>query len=411
VKGSRLMRRRVVVPVAVVALVAVGTGAWALLRPTSSAAAVTYRETAVTTGTVRQAVSASGTIAPATTSDLSFTAAGQVTAVYVAVGAKVAKGQKLAAIDSASLRSAVASAQATLASAQARLASDESAGASDAQVAADGADVTVAASQVSDAQAALAGATLTSPIAGTVTAVNVTVGQQLAGGTSSGGGGSGSGGGGSGTDTGTGSTAAATTAAVQVVSTGAYLVNAGVDATDVALIKKGNQVVITPTGAAANVFGLVTSVGIVASSTSGVATFPVVVAVTGSPAGLYAGGGADLQIVYKQVSNVLVVPTLAISRANGTATVLVADAGGGRTERQVVTGLSSGGQTQIVSGLAEGEQVLVAVPGGNTGTTGGRGGTQRGGEPGVFPGGGFPGGGGRFGTGNGGTARNGGGGS
>ena len=141
----------------------------------------------VSIGTVRQAVAASGTIEPATTANLSFGAAGRVTAVQVTQGQRVRAGQHLATISSASLASQVIQAKANLASDQARLFTDQTAAASAAQIAADHAGVTVAQAQLADAQAALAGATLTSPIAGTVTAVNLTVGQQLsASGSSSG---------------------------------------------------------------------------------------------------------------------------------------------------------------------------------------------------------------------------------
>src|SRR5439155_21321885 len=117
---------------------------------------------------------------------------------------------------------------------------------------------------------------------------------------------------------------------------------------------------------ARTVFGLVSPVGIVAPSNSGVATFPVVVSVTGSPRGLDTAATVSLQIVYQQLTDVLVVPTLAVTRSGGTSTVLV-QSGGTQTRRQVVIGVSSGGQTQILSGLAEGEQVMVAIPTGSGG--------------------------------------------
>ncbi|MFI5099819.1 MAG: efflux RND transporter periplasmic adaptor subunit, partial [Actinomycetes bacterium] len=344
-------------------LAVAGTSAWAMTRSSaaSSASSVTYRTVTVSTGNVRQSVTASGTIEPASTEDLSFSASGEVTAVYVAEGQKVAKGQKLAILSSASLVSQVASAKASLASAKARLDSDETAGASSAQIAADSASVSVARAQVVDAQTALAGATLTAPIAGTVTAVNVTVGEQT--GSSGSGSGNGSGNNGSasnGSSSSSSSSSSASSADIQVISTGHYVVNATVDATDVANVAKGDQVTITPTGASSPVFGLVTSVGIVASSSSGSATFPVVVAVTGSPAGLYAGSTASLAITYKQVSNVLVVPTLAVTRSGGKSYVTV-DKNGTRSQQEITTGLSSGGSTQVVSGLSEGDTVVVAV--------------------------------------------------
>jgi len=146
-------------------------------------------------------------------------------------------------------------------------------------------------------------------------------------------------------------------------------VDATVDSTDVANVAKGDQVTITPTGAATNVFGLVSSVGIVASSSSGSATFPVVVTVTGSPAGLYAGATASVAITYKQVSNVLVVPTLAVTRSGGKSYVTV-DKNGTRSQQAITTGLSAGGSTQVVSGLKAGDTVVLAI---RTGTGAGSG--------------------------------------
>jgi len=107
-----------------------------------------------------------------------------------------------------------------------------------------------------------------------------------------------------------------------------------------------------------------------------VASFPVVVGVTGSPSGVYPGATASLQIVYRQLSDVLLVPSLAINRTSGTTTVLVPN-GGKQVRRTITTGLSSGGQTQVLRGLTEGEQVLVAVPTGTgAGGTNGRTGRQ-----------------------------------
>jgi membrane fusion protein, macrolide-specific efflux system len=408
--GRRRRWWRIVVPVVVILLVGLGTAAWAMNRSdASTTAAVTYRSVTVSTGTVRESVSASGTIEPAATDDLSFSAAGEVTGVYVTEGQKVAKGQKLATLSSASLTSQVAQAKSTLAAAKARLSSDETAAASSAQIASDKADITVGEASVTDAETALAGATLTSPIAGTVTVVNVTVGEQKSGsssgGSSSGGSGSGSSGssGSGGSNSSSSSSSSTTTADVEVISTGSYVVDATVDATDVANVTKGDQATITPTGARTPVFGLVTSVGIVASSSSGTATFPVVVTVTGSPAGLYAGGSADLAITYKQVSNVLVVPTLAITRSSGASTVTV-DKNGAKTVKTITTGLSSGGSTEVLTGLSDGDTVLVAirVPTGTGTGTGTRGGF--GGGTGGFGGGtgGFGGGTGGFGGGTGG---------
>ena len=177
--------------------------------------------------------------------------------------------------------------------------------------------------------------------------------------------------------------------------------DASVDASVVSEIKTGDQAIITPEGGSAPVTGTVGSIGLVANTSTGVATFPVVIDVTGTPSGLYAGASASVSITYKQVSDALVVPTSAINPGpSGQSTVQVMD-NGQQVTRVVTTGLTSGGLTQVTSGLSAGEQVVVSIvtisPGnsGNQGPVkgvfigpGGRGQIYRINAPGKGPGGG-----------------------
>ena len=143
-------------------------------------------------------------------------------------------------------------------------------------------------------------------------------------------------------------------------------------------IKTGDQAMITTEGANAPVTGTVGSVGLIASTSSGVATFPVVVDVSGTPSGLYAGASANVTIIYKQVANALVVPSAAVQpgpRGNSTVTVMI---NGRQVARNVTSGIVSGGLTQITSGLTVGEQVVVNIVSINPGSLNG------GGGPGVF---------------------------
>ncbi|MEI8082457.1 MAG: biotin/lipoyl-binding protein, partial [Actinomycetes bacterium] len=151
----------------VVVVAAVAFGATRVLGSGGTPTAIT-RTVDVTSGTMQRTVTASGTISTASTANLNFAAAGQVTAVSVTQGQKVKKNQVLARIDSASLASQVAAANATVASAQSRLAGDQSASASDAQLNADYASLAAAQSDLSVAQDALSNADLRAPIAGTV---------------------------------------------------------------------------------------------------------------------------------------------------------------------------------------------------------------------------------------------------
>jgi hypothetical protein len=117
----------------------------------------------------------------------------------------------------------------------------------------------------------------------------------------------------------------------------------------------------------------------------------VVVTIAGTPSGFFAGSTVQVAIVYNQLDNVIQVPSLAITRDNGQASVVVL-ANGKKTKTAVTTGLVAGGQTQVTQGLTAGQQIVITIPtvtnrpAGATGNTGG-------GFGGRFPGGGPPGGG------------------
>ena len=180
---------------AAIVLVLAGVGGYLVASGGSSPASaqVTTTKETVSTGTLRQTVTASGTLAPAVDDTLGFSSSGVVTSVVATVGQAVSKGQKLATIDSASLAATVAQDNATVATDQAKV--DDDTDVSAAQLTADQAALTAAENALSSAKTALTGATLTSPINGVVASVGLTVGEQVSG---SGSGGSGSGGSGSG---------------------------------------------------------------------------------------------------------------------------------------------------------------------------------------------------------------------
>jgi hypothetical protein len=144
-------------------------------------------------------------------------------------------------------------------------------------------------------------------------------------------------------------------------------------------------------------YGTVSTIGLIASSSSGVASFPVTVAVTGTPTGLYAGASATLNVVVKQLTTVVEVPTAAISYSSGKAQVTVVT-GGRHLTRSVTTGQVSTGETQVTAGLKKGTKVVEQVvtfragTGGGSSILGGSGSSRSGGFPsGAIPsGGGFP---------------------
>lgn len=349
---------------------------------------LTTRNVEVTTGSMQETVSASGTVAAKSTENLNFSVSGEVVEVNVEQGDTVKKNDVLARIDSASLRAQVAQAEAAVASAESKLASDQDADASSAQLNADSASLSAARSELAVAEANLANATLRSPIRGTISSLDLVVGQYVFAGSSSSG--ATSTGGASGTSTAATSgqtTSSTSTAQIQVISTSSFVVDVSVDDTQVSKISQGDQATITVTGSTDKVFGTVSSVGLVATTSSGVSSFPVVVAVTGDPPGLHAGSTATVSIVYRQLNDVLQVSSLAISNNAGKKSVkLVTDSG--IEEREVTTGVTAGSTTQILTGLQDGDQVQVTIPTAVTGGTrsGGQGESSFGG--GQFPGGG-----------------------
>jgi macrolide-specific efflux system membrane fusion protein len=105
------------------------------------------------------------------------------------------------------------------------------------------------------------------------------------------------------------------------------------------------------------------------------------VALTDSPDGVRLGQTSQVQVTVGQAENVLYVPTAAVRTAGGRSTVTVVQ-NGAQVTKVVQTGLSGDQGTEIKSGLAEGESVVITA---TTGTGGGQGGGMR-------PGGGPPGG-------------------
>ncbi|HVK27058.1 MAG TPA: biotin/lipoyl-binding protein [Nocardioides sp.] len=388
--------RRLVLVLSALVVVSGVAGAWLLLRGDEPAAASTTTAT-VSTQTLKQTVTASGTVAAATTEDLSFDVSGTVTKVFVEPGDTVKEGQRLARIDDDVLQAELDAAESSLDAAETAQSEHISDGASDEQLAADEASVLAAESSLTQAQDAVEDAVLRSTIAGTVTDVGLEVGDSV-----------GSGSGSSQPSTGTGSSSSSTatdttSGTITVVSTGRFVVDATVSSSDVEKVEKGMQAEITVSGIDETVYGTVSEVGLVAETdSSGAAAFPVTVEVTGERDDLYSGTSADVAVVVSQRTDVLTVDSRAV-RADGDTTYVekVTDGATGATERVTVeTGETSGMVTEVTSGLAEGDVVQVpgfAGPGGNGGDQDMQEFQQQMQERmqngGGFPGGGFPGGG------------------
>ena len=337
--GSFRAARKWFVAIVVVALLA--GGGFLLFK--NRAKQLRFRLVAVSLGTVTQTVSASGTLSPTSQQTLSFSAAGRVASVDVTLGQSVANGASLASLDATSLQAQVAAAQASLYQAQAKLANDQAAPVNSQGVSsvspltleADQAQVSAAQDSLSAAQATLSQATLVAPFAGTIAALNMAVGQAV----TAGGG--------------------ANAPSITIVSTGSFVIQSSVSDTQIGQVKVGDQAVITPDGSTTSVYGTVSQVVPVSLATSGVASYPVTISVTGNPPGLFIGAGAQVSVIVTKMSNVLVVPVSALHSV-GSRTFVVQDIAGKQVPQTV--GVGAMGQTfvQITSGLKIGDQIVLA---------------------------------------------------
>ena len=380
---------------ALVVLLAVGVGAVVVAMGGIAAASgdqARYLTATVTRGTISQDVTSTGTVAASTSYGLVFGSSPQLVAsssssssagssttwhvdtLKVKVGDLVKKGQLLARAATGSLKAQLSQANATWQSAKIQLA-----------IAQDNRDAATTTSAIRQTQMALYNAqralsqanqsridltaqinaaTLTAPIDGVVSAVNIVAGVDAPSGDAI------------------------------VVSSRTYEVTASVVESDLSSVKVGQKVAITVSAVNASLTGTVASIALAPSTTSGsssVVSYPVTVSVDGTNDQLRAGMSAQASITVAQAPNVLEVPTAALSGSNGNYVVRVLAADGTATATPVEVGLVTTSGAEIKSGLSEGQTVVTGTV--SQTTTGGATNNANRGLGGGFGGGGFGGGG------------------
>jgi len=346
-------------------LVGVGVGSFFLFSPRKTLTGRTTTAQAAL-GTQTASVAVDGTLSPRKQANLNFSVSGEVTKVYVKAGQKVTKGQKLAKIDSSTLADAVDLAEANLASARANY-SDVSGSGTSAAIKAAAAQVDSAKAALSNAEENLKAATLRATFTGTVASVDVAVGDQTSG-TGTSGSSQGGSNAGSSTTTTTTTTTSSSSAQIVLISTATWKLEGTVGAADLSAMKPGQAATITADST--EFTGTVSSVGIVATSTSdGAATFPVVINLSGTHTGLYSGTTASAVVTTGTYDNVLTIPTAAITTANSLTVVTKVDSSGATTVTEVEIGRVFGDATEITSGLSAGDTVQITYRPTSTSTT------------------------------------------
>jgi len=107
-----------------------------------------------------------------------------------------------------------------------------------------------------------------------------------------------------------------------------------------------------------DISGEVASISSTPSVTDGAAAYPVKIVVLAHE-GLMEGMSASAEVEVDRRTDVIVVPSEAVVTADGQSTVQVVTEEGLEV-REVKTGLSDGTHTEIISGIKEGEEVILA---------------------------------------------------
>jgi len=362
----------------VVALVGVG---WAYQIVTASQntttnSTVAGRAVPVSRGEVVATVSASGSVQSGNTASADFATAGTISSISVKVGDTVTKGQVLATVDPTSANAQLTTAQANLNAAKASLTRANSSG-DDATIAQAQAQVTTAQAAVNDASRAVTGTTLTAPMAGTVTAINGSVGAASGGGS---GGGSGSG---------SASSSSSSSGFIQLADLTVMQVSANFAEADATRLKVGQTTTVSwaaLTGATAT--GKVATIAPTATTSNNVNSYAVILSLDSVPTGVRIGQTVTAKVTVDQASNVLRLPNAAVRSVGNRHQVTVETATNATEVRFVEVGVEGDTFTEITSCVAEGDQVGIVTT--TTGTTTGTGGL---GGFGGFGGGGAGGGG------------------
>ncbi|BCJ46200.1 hemolysin secretion protein D [Actinoplanes ianthinogenes] len=328
---------------------------------------------AVDKGKVTLDVATTGTVEPATTRELSFAVAGTVEAITVRPGTKVTAGQTLATVDDTGAADDVTSAETILSDARDRLDDAEATAASvtaaatacattntghltavgepSAAVSAaaatacptrgypdTGNDSILAAQQtvnratraVAEARAALGGAVIKAPIAGTVVAVAGSVGDTVSSGKTF----------------------------VTLADTYTMQVRADFPEADAGSLRVGQTGTVTLADHDDPLKATVVQVDPVGTSDGALVRYGVVLSFTAPPSDLLVGQSAQVTVRVGETGDVLRIPSTAVHDISGGSGTVLVRTGSVSTRRTVTVGLRGDQHTEVTAGLTAGEQVV-----------------------------------------------------
>jgi RND family efflux transporter MFP subunit len=293
---------------------------------------------------------------------LSFGVTGTVTEVLVSEGDNVTKSQVLARLDAQSLNSSVKTAELQVEIAQEQVKAAR-AQYEIAQINLDkgvlGASEDVLEQQVNIARASwetakhnleiaelslesaeinLEKGTIVAPFDGVVTDITITEGKEI-------------------------SAATLATPAITVVDTSEVEMRGFIDEIDVAMVQPGREAnILLDALPDEEIKGSVAFISLVSTTRAGVISYATTITLEDPIAGLRDGMSATAEVIIESRDHVLSIPNRYIrgSLQNPMVVVLV---DGQQEEREITLGLSNGINTEVLSGLQEGEEVVLPASG------------------------------------------------
>jgi len=302
----------------------------------------------VSRGDIVKTVLADGSLVMPHKAYLSFGATGTVEEVLVDEGSNVTKDQILARLDAPSLESSVeiaelqveiAEEQVKAARAQyeiARIKSKEELQVDAARASWRTAklNLEIAELNLESAELNLEKAEIVSPFDGTVADISITEGEEI-------------------------STAALATPAISLVDTSKIEMRGFIDEIDIAKVQLGQEVnIILDALPDEEVKGSVVFISPVGTIIAGVVSYDITITLKDPVAELRDGMSATAEVIIERRDDVLMLPNRYI-RGTTENPMVVVFVDGQQEEREITLGLTDGINTEILSGLEEGEKVVL----------------------------------------------------
>ncbi len=368
------------------------TAGWVFL--TKQQAAPQYQTSQVERGTLITNVTASGTISSGSTVSITTQASGVVTSVSVSNGDTVTQGQKIADLvldQNAQQKQAQAwatylNAQNTLSAAKSKMNSLQSAlfkanqtfindkgtqnpNTADPKYIEESADWQQAEADytnqqgvIAAAQASLTGAwfayqqlasTITAPASGTISGLSIASGFPITQSSSS--------------NSSNSSTSSQSLGTITLPS-GNLQATVNLSEIDVTHVQTGQKVTLTLDAFPNKTFtGKVSSIDTSGTVSSGVTTYPTVITLDTSDKTIYPNMAVNAKIITEVKDSILLIPSTAIQTSSGQTTVRVLKNGQIQSV-SVQTGDANDTQTEITTGLSEGDTVVTSVTTQSTGS-------------------------------------------